>query len=162
MKNLNESIKIYKQELAKGNVQIAYTTLVKYMMSLSTLFSNKFSKEYTIGGLFQGYMDYTYFYYTNDFLKERKLKLGLVLNHKDMRFEIWLLGQTKPIQEKYWQLFKSTRWCKGVTEKPTYSVFETVIIDTPDFNDFEKLTTKIELSLSKVSKEIISDIKKLS
>ena len=36
------------------------------------------------------------------------------------------------------------------------------VIDTPDFNDLEKLTAKIESSLSKVSKEIISDIKKLS
>ena len=43
-----------------------------------------------IESIVKGYMDYTYFYFTNDYLKNQKLKLGLVLNHKEMRFEIWL------------------------------------------------------------------------
>jgi hypothetical protein len=105
-------------------------------------------------------MDYTYFYYTNDFLKQRKLKMGLVLNHSKMQFEIWLLGQTIPIQEKYWEYFKSTKWNKHRVTRPQYSILETTLIEKPDFNDLDKLTRQIEEKLVFVTNEILQDIKK--
>lgn len=160
MKKLNDYVNIYKEQLEKGDIQEAYSELVKYVMRLGTILSKNLSNDFSFGNLFQGYMDYTYFYYTNDFLKERKLKLGLVLNHPKMQFEIWLLGQTIPIQEKYWQFFKSTKWNKDRTTKPKYSILETVLIENPDFNDWDLLTQQIEEKLIIVSSEIIDDIKR--
>lgn len=160
MKDFNHYVDRYKEQLEKGDIQEAYVGLVKYVTRLGTTLSNNLSESYSFGSLFQGYMDYTYFYYSNDFLKKRKLKMGLVLNHTKMQFEIWLLGQTIPIQEKYWQYFKSTKWNKDRTTKPQYSILETVLIDTPDFNDLEKLSKKIEAKLVLVSDQIIEDIKK--
>ena len=92
-------------------------------------------------------------------LKKRKLKMGLVLNHRKMRFEVWLLGQTIPIQEKYWEYFKTTKWNKERTTKPQYSILETILIEDPDFNDLDLLTQQIEDNLALVSREIIQDIK---
>jgi len=159
MKDLNYYIESYKEQLKKGEIQEAYTGLVKYMMRLETILSKNLSESYSFGSLFQGYMDYTYFYYSNDFLKERKLKMGLVLNHSKMQFEIWLLGQTIPIQEKYWHYFKTTKWNKNRTTKPQYSILETVLIENPNFNDLDLLSKQIEDHLTLVSKEIIQDIK---
>ncbi len=105
-------------------------------------------------------MDYTYFYYSNDFLKKRKLKFGLILNHTKIRFEIWLLGQTVSVQEKYWTHFKTTKWNKGKTTKPQYSILENIIIENPDFNNLEKLSQKIEKMLVLVSREIIKEIER--
>lgn len=76
-----------------------------------------------------------------------------------MQFEIWLLGQTIPIQEKYWQYFKTTKWNKEQTTKPKYSILETVLIEKPDFNDLEKLSKQIEDKLVLVTTKIIEDIK---
>lgn len=160
MNSLNHHIAIYKELLQKGDIQQAYTGLVKYVTRLGTILARNLSESYSFGNLFQGYMDYTYFYYSNDFLKERKLKLGLVLNHTKMQFEIWLLGQTIPIQDKYWQYFKSTKWNENRTTKPQYSILEAVIVEHPDFNDLDKLTELIESRLVEVSNEIIEEIQR--
>jgi hypothetical protein len=159
MKDLNQYVHIYKEQLKKGDIQEAYVGLVKYVTRLGTTLSKNLSEHYSFGSLFQGYMDYTYFYYTNDFLKKRKLKMGLVLNHSKMQFEIWLLGQTVPLQEKYWEYFKSTKWNKHRTTRPQYSILETTLIEKPDFNDLDKLTRQIEEKLVLVSNEILQDIK---
>jgi len=158
MKDLNTYVEIYKEQLDKGDIQNAYAGLVKYMTRLGTIFSKNLSDKYSFGGLLQGYMDYTYIYYSNDFLKSRKLKMGLVLNHTEMRFEIWLLGQTIPVQKKYWQYFKDTKWNKDRIEMPQYSIAEVVLVESPDFNDLDALTKQIERKLVDITGEIQKDI----
>jgi hypothetical protein len=43
-------------------------------MRLGTTLSKNLSDRYSFENLFQGYMDYTYFYDSNDFLKKTKTK----------------------------------------------------------------------------------------
>lgn len=160
MKDLNYYVNTYREQLKRGDIQEAYAGLVKYVMRLGTTLSKNLSDSYSFGNLFQGYMDYTYFYYSNDFLKKRKLKFGLVLNHTKMQFEIWLLGQTISIQEKYWLFFKDTRWNKNRTTKPQYAVLEAILIEAPNFNDLDLLSKQIEDKLVSVSSEIMEDIKR--
>lgn len=84
--------------------------------------------------------------------------MGLVLNHTKMQFEVWLLGQTIAIQEKYWEYFKSTKWNKNRTTKPQYSILETTLIADPNFNDLDKLSEQIQNKLVLVTDEILQDI----
>jgi len=77
-----------------------------------------------------------------------------------MQFEVWLLGQTIPVQEKYWQFFKTTQWNKGRTTKSEYSILEAVLIETTDFNDLDLLSQQVERKLVTVSSNIVDDIKK--
>ncbi len=158
MKKLNDYVTVYHEQLKKGDIQKAYSGLVKYVMRLGTTLSKNLSDSYSFGNLFPGYMDYTYLYYSNDFLKKRKLKLGLVLNHTEMQFEVWLLGQTIPIQQKYWQFFRTTKWNKDRKTKPEYSILETVLVENPNFNDLDLLSQQIEGKLLIISREIIKDI----
>lgn len=157
-KKLNDYVTAYKHQLEIGDIQEAYVGLVKYVTRLGTTLSKILSESYSFGSIFQGYMDYTYFYYSNDFLKKRKLKMGLVLNHTKMQFEVWLLGQTIPIQEKYWEYFKSTKWNKDRMTKPQYSILETILIANPNFNDLDKLSKQIQDRLMFVTDEILQDI----
>jgi len=159
MKNLNDIVAIYKEELRKGDILIAYNELVKFVMTTRTELAKKLDHQYSFAKVLHGYMDYTYFYYTNEFLKNKKLKLGVVLNHLEMRFEIWLLGNTIPIQKTYWGLLKETKWNKDKMEMPKYSILEAVIIDNPDFNNLHKLSEKIYKQLIEVSDEIIDVLK---
>ncbi len=161
MKNLNKYVSIYKKQLEKGDILIAYNELVKFVMKLRTDFIKSLSDQYSFAGILHGYMDYTYFYYSNDFLKSKKLKFGLVLNHLEMRFEVWLLGNTIPNQRKYWELLKTTKWNKGKTEMPKYSILETTLVENPDFNNLDLLTKQIETQMLKVSEEILDYIKTL-
>ncbi|MDH5178093.1 MAG: hypothetical protein OEZ39_16430 [Gammaproteobacteria bacterium] len=159
-KDLNQLVSVYKKQLQKGDIQAAYTQLVKYIQKLKTHFSRELKSSYTCGNILQGYMDYTYFYLSNSYLNKSKLKLGLVLNHEKIRFELWLLGQTRDIQEKYWHLLRKTKWITQ-SEIPLYSIFEVVLVDEPDFSDLDLLTVKIQQSLTAVSSEIIATLKTL-
>ena len=161
MENLNKYVSIYKEQLKKGDILIAYNELVKFVMKLRVDFINRLSDEYSFAGILHGYMDYTYFYYSNDFLKSKNLKFGLVLNHLELRFEIWRLGNTIPIQKKYWELLKTTKWNQGNTEMPKYSISETILVEDPDFNDLSTLSELIESKMSKVSDEILDYLKKI-
>jgi len=162
MKNLNHYVKIYKEQLAKGDILIAYNQLVKFVMKLRVDFIKNLSEQYAFTGILHGYMDYTYFYYSNDFLKSKKLKLGLVLNHSEMRFEIWLLGNTIAIQKKYWEIFKASKWNENIKEMPKYSILEAVLENEPDFDNLPQLSQNIENKLIEISNEIIVEIKKFN
>ena len=162
MKNLNEYVSIYQDQLKKGDILIAYNELVKFVMNLRTEFIKTRSDKYSFSGILHGYLDYTYFYYSNDFLKRKKLKFGLVLNHVEMRFEVWLLGSTKPIQQKYWELSRNTKWNKDKTEMPKYSILESIIVEKPDFDNLDKLTKKMEIKMINVSDEILDYLKTLN
>jgi len=160
MEDFNNFVNIYKKQLEKGNIQVAYIGLVKFVMRLKSIFSKNLSNRYSFGNILQGYMDYTYFYFSDDYLKRKKLKFGLVLNHQEMRFEIWLLGQTIDVQKKYWELTKSAKWNKDKKEMPQYSVLEAILIEKPNFNDLSSLSQEIENKLIEVSDEIIDFLKK--
>lgn len=161
MKNLNQYVAIYKEQLAKGDILIAYNQLVKFVMKLRTDFMKSLADQYSFSGMLHGYMDYTYFYYSNDFLKRKKLKLGLVLNHLEMRFEIWLLGNKSDIQKKYWELLKDTQWNQDRDEMPQYAILEAVIENKPDFDDLPLLAKNIEEQLIAISAEIMEVLNEL-
>lgn len=158
--DLDHLVLVYKEQLDQGKVQVAYSELIKYMQKLKVLFSKNMSPKFSFGTVFQGCMDYAYFYLSNDYLKSKKLKLGLVLNHKEMRFEIWLLGQTKDIQEKYWSLLRKTKWIKS-QKIPQYSVFDIVLVENPDFGDLLSLAEEIESNFILVSNEITASLQAL-
>ena len=162
MKNFNKYISIYKEQLEKGEIQKAYTGLIKYVMKLRAVFANKLSDKFSFGNILQGYMDYTYFYFSNEQLKKKKLKFGLVLNHQEMRFEIWLLGNTISVQRIYWELLKATELNKNKKEMPQYSVLETILVRNPDFNNLDLLAQQIENAMIYESDEIINYIEKIN
>ena len=162
MKDLNSHVSIYKEQLHKGDIVIAYNGLVKFVMKLRTDFNKNLFDYYAFAGILHGYLDYTYFYYSNDFLKSKKLKFGLVLNHQEMRFEIWLLGNTKSIQKTYWDVLKTTKWNKDRTEMPKYAILETALVENPDFNDLVALSEQIEAKMIEVSDELLDYLKILN
>lgn len=159
--SLNNTILAYKKLLELGDVQIAYAALVKYVQTVRTEFTNNLAADYSIGHVLQGYMDYTYFYLSNDILKSNKLKFGLVLNHAEMTFELWLLGQTKDVQAKYWKLLKNTKWI-NTSVIPQYSIFSVTLIKSPDFENQCQLTNRLEKAFLKISTEIMASLKKIT
>lgn len=158
MKSLNHYISINKAQLQKGDILIAYNELVKFVMKMRVDLMKSHTDQYSFSGILHGYMDYTYFYYTNDFLKARKLKLGFVLNHLDMRFEIWLLGNTAKVQKEYWLKMKESKWNEGVFEMPQYYILSAVIDADPDFDDLPRLRHSLESQMMQISSEILDAI----
>lgn len=154
-KSLNDYVEIYRRELDKGDIRFAYEQLLKYVMALKVHFQKVQSENYTFGNVSLGYMDYTYFYFFNDFLRSKKLRFGIVLNHTEIRFELWLLGQNAEVQHHYWELLKTTKWNAGRTDMPKYSALEVILMENPDFNDLHALSDKIETATQNTIEEIM-------
>lgn len=158
-KRLSDYISAYKVQLESGDIKIAYERLIKYMMALKADCEKEFSGRYSFGTVSPGYMDFTYFSFFDAFLRDKKLRFGIVLNHKKMRFELWLMGQNADVQKRYWGLLKSSVWNKNQPVMPRYSVLETVLVEEPDFDNLDKLTKEIEAKAGAFSGEILTYIK---
>jgi len=146
MESFNRYMEDYRKEMKKGVIKEAYKGLMGYIMDLRTHFKNNYP-DYFVSGLYYGYMDMTYFSFSPDSLKDRKLKIAIVFIHDTVRFEVWLSGQNKEIQRKYWKLFKDKNWNKYKivpTIEDYDSIVEHVLVSNPDFSDLEALTKKIE------------------
>jgi hypothetical protein len=133
-------------QLEKGSIQRAYRALISYMMGLRTHFKNNVP-GLTVSGLYQGYMDMTYFACFPPSLKQRKLKIAIVFNYDAFRFEAWLAAGNRKVQRQYWELFKEGQW-------PTYrvvapapgidSILENDLATDFDLDDPDALTASIE------------------
>ncbi|MFV0538633.1 MAG: DUF7000 family protein [Dysgonomonas sp.] len=159
MKTLNDYIIIYKEQLEKEDIQKAYIGLLKYVMELNTHFTKTVSDKFSVGNISPGYMDFTYFPFFNEYLRNEKLRFGIILNHKKLRFELWLMGQNQTIQNRYWNLLRTSKWNKDLITKPKYSFLEVILIENPDFNDLNSLTKNLEDKTISLSQEIIEYIK---
>ena len=147
MESLPEYVKEYRKQLEKGYIQKAYQGLMEYIMDLRTHFKNKYPDYFVSGSIYYGYMDMTYFAFSPESLKKRNLKIAIVFIHDTFRFEVWLAGYNKQVQQKYWKLFKESNWNKYhivPTTKSVDSIIEYTLVDNPDFSDLDALTKHIE------------------
>jgi hypothetical protein len=159
MEPFHEYVNEYKKQLEKGAIQVAYKGLMEYVMGLRTHFNNKHPDYFVSGSIYYGYMDMTYFSIFPKTLKDRKLKIAIVFLHETFRFEVWLAGVNKQVQTKYWKLIKESDWNKYhivSTTKGADSIIEYVLVDNPDFSDFDTLTKQIERETLKFIEDVES------
>ncbi|OFY11330.1 MAG: hypothetical protein A2X11_08180 [Bacteroidetes bacterium GWE2_42_24] len=117
---------------------------------------------YYIGNIYYGDNSITYFPFTPKNLKSQKLKIAIVFNHHDLRFEIWLAGQNKQIQKQYWEIFKDSDWHKyhiPSTIADGYSIVDNILVMNPDFDNYEILAEQIETGALEFIKEIENVLK---
>lgn len=140
---INNMIAHYKQQLNESDIASTYAFLIKFVMKVKASYGDFSQHDFTIGNVSPGYMDFTYFPFYNASLHQQKLRFGIVLNHKQMRFELWLMGQNAAVQKEYWTRLKTTKWNEKRVAMPKYSVLEATILDQPDFSDLEQLVLQI-------------------
>lgn len=133
----------YKAQLQQGDIQQAYHYLLKYLMSLRSHLSQVAPTSVNIGNVSPGYLDYSYFPFFTDTMRTNLLRFGIVLNHKELRFELWLMGQNAAVQDEYWQRLKDSPWNQHRSTMPQYSVLEVVLAADPNFDDPNALSTHL-------------------
>jgi hypothetical protein len=135
-----------REQLRTGAIQKAYRALLAYMTDLRTHFKNRYP-SYSISGLYQGFMDMTYFAIVTPSLKNRDLKIAIVFNYEAFRFEAWLSGTNRQVQRKYWELIRDSRWTEYRVVTPAKgvdSIIECNLVEYFDFGDLDSLTASIE------------------
>lgn len=156
-KGLNFRIPAYKKAFASGEIQKTYQSLVSIVQNLRNELHRIYKGEFSVANVLHGYIDFTYFYLQNDYLKKHKLKLAVVLNHQHANFELWLLGQTKDVQIDYWEKLKGVKWVNE-NAMPEYSIFEIVLLANPDFDNPRKLSDSIHSLFGTLLKEIFDTL----
>ena len=155
---INKDMQEFRKQLEKGSIQKAYRALISYMMRLRTHFENNLAGS-TVSGLYQGYMDMTYFALFPSSLKHRKLKIAIVFNYDAFRFEAWLAAGNRKIQRQYWELFKDSQWPEYRVVTPAKGIDSILEYDLAvdfDLDDQDALTESIE----KATLAFINDIEK--
>ena len=146
MHSIRKDMKEFRRQLEKGSIQKAYGALLSYMMGLRTHFKNSHAGS-TVSGLYQGYMDMTYFALFPPSLKHRNLKIAIVFNYDAFRFEAWLAGGNRKVQRQYWELFRNSQWpeyCVVTPAKGIDSILECDLATDFDLDDPDALTSSIE------------------
>ncbi|MBN1618039.1 hypothetical protein JW887_01695 [Candidatus Dojkabacteria bacterium] len=157
MKSINDNIQEYRLQMQKGDVPTAYREILKYMLKLKTYFQKQYANLSLPGGLYQGYMDMTYFSIIPESLKSKKLKIAVVFIHEDTRFEVWLSGYNKNVQKKYLDLMQKKDLGKYRTPPSLDgydSILEYTLVEDPDFDNQEELTTRIEKGVVDFIKDV--------
>ena len=146
MQSINKDMQEFSRQLEKGSIQRAYRALIAYMMGLRKHFKNNLAGN-TVSGLYQGFMDMTYFALFPPALKQRKLKMAIVFNYEAFRFEAWLAGGNREVQRQYWELFKDSQWPEYRVVRPAKgidSILECDLATDFDLNNPDALTASIE------------------
>ena len=107
-------------------------------------------------------MDFSYFPFYDVFLKSENLRFGIVLNHKELRFELWLMGQNAEIQQRYWQKLKTAPWNEDRSTMPQYSVLASTLIENPDFDQLPQLSRQIAIKAANEAEHIVDYLKRLN
>ena len=118
-----------------------------FMKTLRSHFNKYYFEDYYTGSIYNDENTITYFPFTPKELKEQKLKIAIVYNYQKLRFEIWLAGQNKQIQKKYWEIFKDSNWDKyhvPQTISDGFSIVDDILIEKPNFDNFDNLLDQLE------------------
>ncbi len=142
--NYNEMVKNYHNVLRDESFLRLYKRLIDVMNKLRLHLLSDHSYPLHVGTLHIGMHDWSYFSSTSEKLKKHKLKTILLLNHKDMKFEAWLVGGNKVELQKWWNRFKADNQTSyTITESPVESIFEETLLHQPNLNDLTQLVSTI-------------------
>jgi hypothetical protein len=132
-----------RRQLQKGTIREAYRSLLSFMLGLRT----HLSRRLPVSGLYQGYMDMSYFALFPPALKRLNLKIAIVFKYDTFRFEVWLSAGNKKVQKQYWQLLRAGSWPRYRVVTPGKgidSILECDLATGLDLVDPDALTAHVE------------------
>lgn len=136
MKPLNQLIASYTALLQQGDLQTAYRGIMDFMGALRGAFTSRFA-GCEVGGLYQGFMDMSYFAVSTVALRQKGLKFAVVYLHPTGAFEIWLSGRNREITRQYRAVFNSTSLADMAAFHDATNedaVVEATLTSAPDFD----------------------------
>ena len=140
-------LELYREEVKKGQIPSVYRGILDFIRKLRVYLSNEYPLDFVAGGVYQGYMDLSFFTFTPRSLKKLKLKCAIAFNHIDFRFEIWLVGNNRKVQMRYWNIFAGSDWDMYYVPEELgkeFSIVEHVLVENPDFFHSQALMETID------------------
>jgi hypothetical protein len=146
MTSVNKLIETYTNQLHHGDLQLAYKTILGFLGKLRSELSRK-HPDYEVSGIYQGYMDMSYFSMSTKSLKDKGLKIAIVYIHEKGDFEIWLSARNRETAKRYASILKHEIHSKLTLfhelNNPD-AILECVGVCKPDFDDQTSLMDIID------------------
>ena len=156
MRSIQADMTRFRNHLRDGAIQEGYKALLGYMADLRIEFKRRYP-DYSVGGLYQGYLDMSYFAVVPPAFKRRRLKIPIVFNYEAFRFEAWLSAANRQVLLKHWELVKDARWPEYRLVPPgawADSIVEFDLTGNPDFAELHSLTRLVEKRVAKFINDI--------
>lgn len=108
----------YKELLQTTNLRKGYQEFIKLFRYIRVSLEKNMSEYKFQGNIVENGMDYSYFLFTSESLKEKGLKIAIVFVHSNFQFEVWLSGYNRNYQLKYYDLLKGKNIPFQLTDNP--------------------------------------------
>ena len=145
MPSMQQDMNEFRGQIQSGATPRAYRALLNYMTDLRAQFKKQYPDS-AISGLYQGYLDMSYFAILTPSCKQRGLKIAIVFNYQAFRFEAWLAAANRQVQHKYWRLFSGSPWPGYRVTAPAPGVDSIMACNLAEdfsFDDLRGLTARI-------------------
>ncbi|MEO0725901.1 MAG: hypothetical protein AAFZ63_15265 [Bacteroidota bacterium] len=144
------------QAAMQQQVPHVFRGLMDFMLRFRMRLLAHYPSGYAVSHLSPGYLDFSYFAFTPETVRQQKLKVAVVFNHQELRFEIWLCGQNKGVQKEFWTIFKESDWDKAnLAPTPQRSVLEEILVVVPDFSNEDELFKSLEAGIMRFNDMLI-------
>lgn len=143
----------YKELLRTTNIVECYQEFIKLFRYVRVVLEKSMPEYKFQGSIVENGMDYSYFLFTNDHLKEKGLKIAVVFVHREFQFKVWLSGFNRKYQSKYYDLLKGKTIPFELTDNPTRNdyILSVTLERSVDISDGSLLIKEIE----RVSKDLV-------
>ncbi len=126
-----KDIDLYTAQIRQGVVPQVFRTIVDFMEKLKRYFDTVIY-DYEVGTITEGFLDYTYFSFSDDFLKSRGLKCLILIDHSVLDIETWIIGKSKRVNDEYIERFSNTPLRDREDHNRRYAA-RVIVDDSPSF-----------------------------
>lgn len=136
----------YKELLQTTNLREGYQEFIKLFRYIRAALEKSMPEYRFQGNIVENGMEYSYFLFTNDHLKEKGLKIAVVFVHKEFQFEVWLSGFNRKYQSEYYDLLKGKNIPFELTDNPARRdyILRVTLEETVDISDGSLLIKEIK------------------
>jgi hypothetical protein len=97
-------------------------------------------------------------------LKARDLKLAIVFNYENFKFEVWLAARNRKVQKRYYELLLKSGYKKHPLIEPAVgidAIVTAILKGDPSFEDESILTAEIIEGVTAFEKDIVTFLNKV-
>lgn len=162
MADFKERVLRYQEILRNTEVKETYQDIIHFMRSLRMAFKRK-ENGISVGTLYEGLLDMTYFPLFTEPLLEEELKLGVVFIHEKACLELWVLGRNKTSGQRLKDLIFKEGSSFSLPEIPSESKDALLVFslaEAEEMEDPELLYERISPKVSEILLQVENLIKK--
>lgn len=136
----------YKKLIQTTHVRECYREFIRLFRYIRVSLEKSMPEYNFQGNITENAMDYSYFAFTNDNLKEKGLKIAVVFVHKEFRFQVWLCGTNRKYQAEYYEILKDKNIPFELAGNPSQKdyILCATLDEAADISDGNFLTEKIK------------------